>query len=288
MNTRPNTLVAWLLLTALVAGCAGRGEAGPDGSPAGSERDLFERGIAALEAGNLVQARTVFEQLQRFFPFGDFSEQVAANLVYVNYRVGRFADAQAEAEKFLRTYPGHPLSDYAAFMQSYLLYTRDIAISFRLLRLDPSVRQIGAAEESMVALNEFVLRHPTSPFVVLARFRIVALRNIISMAYVRAGYWYEKRKAWVAAYERGAGVLQELPGSFAEPWALAMMVRTAREAGLDEEADRALQVLTTNFPDVSPGDRLPKWRKLRKQFLALAEVPEIPAPGDGTQAPSVP
>ena len=78
---------------------------------------------------------------------------------------------------------------------------------------------------------------------------MVALRNRLAAYEIHAANYYMKRKAYVAATNRGRYVVENLQKTPAVPEALAILVEGYQRLGLIEPANEALEVLRLNYPD---------------------------------------
>ena len=78
---------------------------------------------------------------------------------------------------------------------------------------------------------------------------MIALRNRLATYEIHAANYYLKRKAYVAATNRGKYVVENMQQTPAVPEALAIMVEGYRHLGLTEPAAEALQTLKLNYPN---------------------------------------
>ena len=78
---------------------------------------------------------------------------------------------------------------------------------------------------------------------------MIHLRNNMAEFEVHVASYYMRRKAFVAAANRGKYVIENYQRTPAVEPALVIMVRAYRALELDALADDALRVLRLNYPD---------------------------------------
>ena len=255
-----------LCLLLLLACGSSNGKGGGDSSISNvsSEDALYRQAQQSLNNGRFDIARSALEVLDSYWAYGAYSDQVLIDLVYVNYRLNSTDKAIEAADRFLRLNPLHTNADYATFMLAYLLYTGDSSFSTKLFNIDPASRDISRAESSIQAMSRFLNDFPDSEYTSLARYRIAGLRNLVARHHIIVGEFNEARKSYIGAAQRATHVLQRIPDSTSQPWALSLLVRTYAAMGDDEAAERARKVLRASYPDTSASDTLPKWKVIRK------------------------
>ncbi|MBC6427787.1 MAG: outer membrane protein assembly factor BamD [Cellvibrionales bacterium] len=234
------------LLVGLLASCAWFGG---EEEVETAEAELYRRALASLDSG---QSRTAIEYLQLLeaqFPFGKHAEQAQLELIYAHYRAFDHDAATAAAERFIRLHPTHPNVDYAYYMLGLVSFTRDLSPLSQFLPVDGSTRDLGSARDSFAQFSDLLARFPNSPYAADARKRLVHLRNILARSEINTANYYLKRRAYLAAVNRGKYVVENFPRSPAVPDGLAIMAQGYRLLGFDEQAENAIRVLAANYAD---------------------------------------
>ena len=111
------------------------------------------------------------------------------------------------------------------------------------------MRDPGAARQSFADFSQLLSRFPDSQYAADARKRMIYLRNLLARYEVHVASYYFKRKAYLAAANRGAFVVENFQRTPAVPDALATMVQAYRLLGLEDLASDAEEVLRANYPD---------------------------------------
>jgi len=246
-NPAINLLMPLLLLIALMllAACSSDKSSEEDNT---SEAQLYQQAQAALDNNSYSAAAEKLRALESRYPFGHFAEQAQLELVYAYYKSGDAEASRSAAERFIRLHPQHPNVDYAWYIKGLTSFEQDRGLLSRFLPLDVTSRDPGAARDSFNEFAELLRRFPQSRYAPDAKQRMVYLRNRLAAYEVHVGNYYIKRKAYLAAANRGRYVVENFQGTPAVGDGLALMVEGYRQLKLDDLADSALATLRLNYP----------------------------------------
>jgi len=194
-------------------------------------------------------AQTDYKRLISRFPYGPYTEQAQLDLIYAQYKDGKFDDATSTVERFIRTYPTQRHVDYAFYMKALINFNRDRQLLARLARLDMSQRDQGSPRQSFNDFADLLRRFPNSHYAPDARQRMIYLREELAQHEVGIGIFYLRRNAYVAAANRGQYVIVNFPQSSHDGDALALMAEAYKRLGDTKLSDDAKRVLAQNYPD---------------------------------------
>lgn len=236
-------LGATVLLTAL-AGCSSN-----DGNRENlGEQELYRTAQRHLKSDNFDLAAKDLQLLESRYPFGPYAEQAQLELIFAQFRSGQSDAAIASAERFIRLHPQHPHVDYAYYMKGLTNYEEGTGVLQRFLPTDMTQRDPGRALQSFEDFRQLLNRFPDSEYGPDARARMTFLRARLARYEVNVANYYFRRKAYLAAANRGRYVVENYQQTEAVPDALAVMVQAYRLLGLTDLADSSLLVLRSNFP----------------------------------------
>ncbi|AMC99189.1 MULTISPECIES: outer membrane protein assembly factor BamD [Halomonas] len=265
VSTIATRLVALLLATALVTGCAGRSGSNDQDEFAGvAEQELYEEAREALERGRHTTAISRLEALDTRFPFGRHAEQAQLELIYAYYETNDWEAARAAASRFIRLHPTHPQADYALYMRGLSSWQAGRFSLERLRLIDISKRDLGASRDAYTDFRELVSRYPDSEYAPDAQQRIVYLRNLLARHELHVADFYLRKGAYLAAVERGRWVVENYPEAEATRDALAVMVEGYLGLDMRDRAREVLQVLIEN----DPGNERLRGRTFRPQHVS--------------------
>ena len=131
-------------------------------------------------------------------------------------------------------------------------FNRSIGFIDRFLPTDTSQRNPSNAQDAFDNFQELVRRFPDSKYVPDAKQRMLALRNNLAMYEIHVARFYLKRKAYIAAANRGSYVVKEYQRTPAVPYALQVMQEAYTKLGLDDLAADAQRVYEQNYPEGPP------------------------------------
>jgi outer membrane protein assembly factor BamD len=201
----------------------------------------------AMASEHYDRAIKIYEAMQARYPFGQDSAQTQLNIAYAYYKNGEYEAATSSADHFIKTNPRNPHVDYAYYLKGLVSYKRDIGFIDRYLPTDGSQRDISSPQEAYNIFAELVRRFPTSQYVPDAKHRMAGLKTKLAMHEVHIARYYMKRKAYVAAANRAAGVVEKYQRTPAIPHALKIMQEAYTKLDMPEQANNAARIYQENF-----------------------------------------
>lgn len=241
---RPGVVRGGLRAAALVAAlalaaCSGdKDDLALDDTPADQ---LYNEGLAYVQAGNLREAAKSFEKLDQIHPYSEYARKAMVMTAYVQYSRGDYSEAVNSARRFLTLFPGSPDAAYALYIigQSYYNQVPDVS------------RDQEMAGKALAAMDELVNRYPDSEYSDDARKKILAMRNQMAGKEMEVGRYYLTRRDYIAAINRFRVVVTQYQQTNHIEEALARLVECYYALGIVPEAQTAAAVLGHNFPDSS-------------------------------------
>lgn len=241
---RKPSLIAVLAAAVLLVACSSK-----DKRDSLSERDLYLEAQRYLKNENFDLATKDLQLLESRYPFGPYAEQAQLELIYSQFRYGQNDETSASADRFIRLHPQHPNVDYAYYMKGLANYTEGTGLLERFLPTDMTQRDPGKALQSFEDFRQLLNRYPDSEYAPDALARMTYLRARLARYEINVANYYFRRKAYLAAANRGRYVVDNYPQTEAVPDALAVMVQAYQLVGLDTLSNDALKVLRANFPE---------------------------------------
>jgi len=282
-----------LLLIASLALTAACSSKAPEVAENLSETELYKQAQEDLNNNNYNQAVSKLKALESRYPFGRYADQSQLELIYANYKNGEPEAARTSADRFIRLHPQHPNVDYAYYMKGVASFEQDRSLLARFLPLDMTKRDPGAARVSFNDFAQFPSRFPNSRYAPDAKARMTYLRNLLAAYEVHVADYYLRRKAYVAAANRGRYVVENFQGTPSVGDGLAVMTEAYQHLGLNDLAATSLETLKMNYPDnpsLDNGEFKPKQRSeddrswLARATLGLVDRPSEPLPPGETRA----
>src|SRR5207237_80739 len=189
------------------------------------------------------------DTLETRFPYGRLAQQAIFENAYANSRAGEPAAAIALCDRFIRTYPNHPNTDYAYYLKGLTYFREDQGILGYVYTPDLSEREPKGMRESFEAFKELAAKFPQSRYAADAQARMRYLTNSLALYEVKVGRYYYGRGAYVAAVNRAQSAITEYPRTPANEEALQLLVESYQKLGLTQLHDDSLRIMKSTFPN---------------------------------------
>ncbi len=196
-----------------------------------TEATLFHEAHTALIRGDYKPAIDALEALDAVYPFGVHAHQAQLDLLYAYFQHGDLPLALAEADRFIRLYPRDRAIDYAYYMKGRAQFDLGANWLQHTIGMDAAKRDLSNKKQAFLSFNEVVRRYPKSTYAYDSMLRMHYIRNLLAEKEVVLAQYYFERKAYVAAVNRAAFVVQHFDGSPQVKPALALLARAYKKLG---------------------------------------------------------
>ena len=243
---RLSSLLIALLL--LVSGCGLLPEQ-IDETKDWSANQLYSAAKEQLGNKNYEKAIEYFELLEARYPFGRYAQQAQLEIAYTYYKYEEPDLAIAAADRFIKIYPRHPNISYAWYIKGLANYNRDLSLVQKYLPQNPAERDTVSMRQAYDDFDQLVKQYPESIYARDTAQRMIHLRNNMAEYEIHVADYYMRRKAYIAAANRGEHVIENFQRTPAVHDALVIMTRAYQKLGITELSDDAIRVLRENYPD---------------------------------------
>ncbi|WP_122901627.1 outer membrane protein assembly factor BamD [Acinetobacter sp. B51(2017)] len=219
-----------------------------DTGPQSSEQVYIQKAEKALERGQYVEAAKNLEAIDTYFPTGDYATQAQLELMYVKFQQKDYEGVVALSERFIRSNPEHPQAEYAYYVRGVANMEQNYHTMLRYTSLKQAHRDVSYLKVAYQNFVDFIRRYPSSTYAVDAAQRMQFIGQELAEAEMNAARFNLKRKAWVAALERGQWVVEHYPKTPQIPEALATIAYSYGKLGDQASAQQYIEVLKLNYP----------------------------------------
>lgn len=219
-----------------------------DTGPQSSEQVYIQKAEKALERGQYVEAAKNLEAIDTYFPTGDYATQAQLELMYVKFQQKDYEGVVALSERFIRSNPEHPQAEYAYYVRGVANMEQNYHTMLRYTSLKQAHRDVSYLKVAYQNFVDFIRRYPSSTYAVDAAQRMQFIGQELAEAEMNAARFNLKRKAWVAALERGQWVVEHYPKTPQIPEALATIAYSYGKLGDQASAQQYIDVLKLNYP----------------------------------------
>ncbi len=245
-------VLGFFALFLLLTGCANNKAVTPPYDPALEKynaKELLDLGERSIAKGNSKEAIKYFHALNVKYPFSPYARQGMLDTIYATYKTDKWGSTLLEAERYIRVYPRGPDVDYAYYMRGIVNMGKGRDPTFRFLGVDPALRDLSHINDSYTDFATIVRYFPESRYAADARARMVYLRNLLARHELIVADFYYQKKAYIAAANRAATIVEYYQGAPQVQDALVLMVKSYRAIGQEALANNALRMLKLNYPN---------------------------------------
>lgn len=243
--------IALGLLALPVAGCSGGMDSLSALNPFGGEKyetkllpdepadGIYDQALARLQKKDYEGAAKKFSDLEKQFPFSQWSRKGLIMIAYSNYEGGKYDEAVAAARRYVGLYPSTPETAYAYYLAGMSMYNQ----------IPDITRDQERAEEAVKIFQQLVEKFPKSEYAEEAKFKMSVARDQLAGKEMSVGRFYLGRKNYTAAVNRFREVLGKYQTTRHTEEALYRLTEAYLALGITNEAQTAAAVLGHNYPD---------------------------------------
>ena len=199
--------------------------------------ESYKKGLKALDEGDALYAARHFTDAELLFPQSEWAPKSLLMAAYSYYSQDYFADAIAELERFIKTYPQSNRLDYAYFLLATCYYEKIID---EKKDLEPLIK---AKETFKLVIQEY----PNTDFALDAKFKLNLIDETLAGKEMYIGRYYIKKEKWIAAINRFKYVVDNYNSTIYIEEALHRLVELHYKIGLIEESKKYAAVLGYNY-----------------------------------------
>ncbi|HUZ14062.1 MAG TPA: outer membrane protein assembly factor BamD [Caulobacteraceae bacterium] len=199
---------------------------------------LYNAGAERLDRHQWTDAVNYFREVERQHPYSEWSRRAILMTAYAHYEANDYAEAVADADRFIALYPGNPTTPYAYYLKAICYFEQIVDVG----------RDQAATSEAAAALREVVKRYPDSEYAEDARLKLDMTSDQLAGKEMTIGRYYLRAGDPMAAIGRFRTVVKKYQTTSHTPEALYRLVEAYLTVGLVGEARRNAAVLGYNYP----------------------------------------
>jgi len=158
--------------------------------------------------------------------------------VYANYRIGKFDDAIAAADRYMALFPSSDQTAYVLFLKGTAYFAQITDIT----------RDQGITQSAIDTYTLLINNYPQSDYAKDARDKMVIAIDQLAGKEMSVGRYYEGNGQYAAAINRFRTVVDKYQTSSHIEEALFRLTESNLALGLTAEAQTAAAVLGHNYP----------------------------------------
>lgn len=200
--------------------------------------DLYNTALDNLAAGEYVQARLDFEEVDRQHPYSVWATKAQLMAAFAAYQRADYDEAIVALDRFIDLHPGNADTGYAYYLKALCYYEQiaDVARDQRITEL------------ALSSLQDVVTRFPDSDYARDAALKIDLARDHLAGKEMEIGRYYLRQEQYTAAINRFRTVVEGYQTTSHVPEALHRIAEAYSALGLTQEAEQVAAVLGYNYP----------------------------------------
>ena len=247
MTLQNRNWIIFLLAIVLLSGCSAFKK---EEDPTATAEEMYAAAKKSLGKKNWNTAVEQLRKLEAKYPYGVYAEQAQIDTIYAYYRNSETGLAVAAADRFIRLHPTHPSVDYAYYLKGLSSYQeKDSTIGRLAGKDDLSDRDANLTRNALNAFKDVHTLFPESRYAADSRARSRYLYDALARHELAVASYYLSRDAYVAVVNRAKGVIENYDSTPSVETALAMLVFSYRQMGLNDLSDDAIRILKLNYPE---------------------------------------
>jgi outer membrane protein assembly factor BamD len=200
---------------------------------------IYDEGLGRLKDNDHEGAVKKFSQLEKAYPYSEWSRKGLIMEAYANYQGQRWDETITASKSYLTKYPNTKDAAYAQYLYAMANYNQ----------IPDVTRDQDRSEKALTALQELVDKYPKSEYVSDARYRLQVAKDQLAGHEMEVGRYYLEKRQYTAAINRFRDVVAKYQTTRHVEEALERLTEAFMALGLTSEAQNAAAVLGHNFPD---------------------------------------
>ena len=219
--------------------CSKNGEVDELGFTDKPAEELYNEGLALVNAGRMSKAATKFKEIDQVYPYSEFARRAMIMTAYTSYRSGDYPETVNAGKRYITLYPGSDDAPYAQYLIGQAYYNQVLDVS----------RDQEMSEKALAAMADLVQRYPSSEYADDAAKKLRVMQDQLAGKEMQVGRYYLNQRRYVAAINRFKSVISSYQTTRHSEEALARLTEAYLSLGVVDEAQTAAAVLGHNFPD---------------------------------------
>ena len=232
----------------MLGGCHNDAESvNKDKVPDISAASLYQTAKASMANGDFSKARNYLEALDTRYPFGEYTDQVQLDLIYLYYKSRDTELAEAAANRYQRINPTSIYADYVAYMKGLISMQKRGNLIQEFISLNRAQKDPKAYYEAIKIFSDFIKTYPDSPYVNDARQRILFMKDQLAEREYRIAEYYRERGAYLSSARHCQSILYSYRDTKWLEKAMNLLAENYEKLNLKGPADNTRKVIATSF-----------------------------------------
>ena len=232
-------LIAALVVTAILAGCGGRGPAADrtQNLEGFTPEQIYQRGEFELTRKRTSDAAWYFSEVERLYPYSSWAKRAVIMQAFSNHAGQDYEEARSAAQRYIDFYPADEDAAYAQYLLALSYYDQ----------IDEVGRDQGLTFQALQALRTVIEVYPDSEYAASAKLKFDLAFDHLAAKEMEIGRYYLRDQHYTAAINRFRVVVEDFQTTTHTAEALHRLVESYLSLGLTDEAQTAGAILGHNY-----------------------------------------
>lgn len=200
---------------------------------------LYNDGLARLQKKDFESAAKKFRDLDKHYPYSEWSRKGLVMEAYANYEGGLYEEAITAGKRYMQLHPNTSDAAYVQYLMASSYYDQ----------IPDITRDQEKSERAILVLQELVQRYPNSEYTADAKKKIQVASDQLAAKELEVGRFYLQKRNYSGAINRFRMVVSRYQTTRHVEEALQRLAEAYMAMGIVNEAQTAAAVLGHNFPD---------------------------------------
>ena len=197
----------------------------------------YKDAYKALDEGDPFFAAKKFLEAELLYPQSEWAPKSALMASYSYYMQNYYAEALANLERYLKTYPTDKNLDYAHYLIAMCYYET----------IEDEKRDSEPLIQAQKKFSFIVKNYPNTDFALDAKFKLDLIQDLLASKEMYLGRHYIKKEKWIAAMNRFKTVIKKYDQTIFVEEALHRLVEINYKLGLTGESQKYATILGYNY-----------------------------------------
>lgn len=199
---------------------------------------LYNVGAEDLDHHRWNEAANYFREVERQHPYSEWSRRAILMTAFAHYQANDYAEAIADADRFISLYPGNASTPYAYYLKAICYFEQIVDVG----------RDQAATGQAGLALGEVIKRYPGTEYATDSKLKLDMVQDQLAGKEMTIGRFYLRTGDPIAAIGRFRTVVDRFQTTSHTPEALYRLTAAYLSLGLTHEAVENGAVLGFNYP----------------------------------------
>lgn len=217
-----------------------------DAIPDLSQESLHSKAKQYMAVGDFGYAKDYLEALDSRYPFGELTDQVQLDMIYVYYKSRKSDLTTAAIERYLRLNPTSQYTDYVLYMKGLNEIQKHGTLVQDYFGFDRSQKDPQTLYDAFKAFKDLIETYPNSPYANDAYHRLIWVKDQLAKREWAIASYYQERGALISAIRHCQTIIYTFYDSPYAKKAYDLMIKNLDELGLKLPADNARKVMAAS------------------------------------------